>query len=89
MARFNHCRERAKDEQTSLLYEAKPVMPAPHAPHTLSPQPVLNGLRRLRWMRRFRMMVVQVGSQVVSNDCVPGHGGFEKSFLHVAGEVRP
>ena len=47
-------------------------------------------LRRLRWMRRFRMMVVQVRSQTISNDnVVPGHRRFEEVLLHVAGKVRP
>lgn len=39
------------DEQTSLLYEAKPEMLVPHASHTLSIQPVLGRLSRLRWMQ--------------------------------------
>ena len=44
---------------------------------------------RLCWMHRFRMVIVQVRSQVVSNYYVPSHGHFEKSLLHVAREVRP
>jgi hypothetical protein len=35
------------------------------------------------------MVVVQVRSQMVSNDNVPGHSRFEKILLHVAREVRP
>jgi hypothetical protein len=45
--------------------------------------------RRLSWMRRFRMMVMQVRRQMVSNDGIPGHSRFEKCLLHVAGKVRP
>jgi hypothetical protein len=36
------------------------------------------------WMRRFRMVVVQVRSQMVSNYDIPGHGCLEAIFLHVA-----
>jgi hypothetical protein len=46
-------------------------------------------LGRVCRMRRFRMVVVQVRSQMVSNDNVAGHSGFEKALLHVAREVRP
>ena len=34
------------------------------------------------------MVVVQVRSQMVSNYDVPGHGCFEKIFLHVARRSR-
>ncbi len=40
-------------------------------------------------MRRFRMVVVQVRSQVISNYRVLAYGRFEKRFLHVAREIRP
>lgn len=40
-------------------------------------------------MRRFRMVIVQVRSQMVSKDDFSGHGLFEKAFLHVARQVRP
>ena len=46
-------------------------------------------LRRFCRMRRFRMMIVQVRSQMVSKDDFPGHGLFEKALLHVAWKVRP
>ena len=39
-------------------------------------------------MRRFRMVVVQVRSRMVSNYNFPGHGRFEKVLLHLAREVR-
>ena len=44
----------------------------------------LSQLRRLGWMRGFRMVVMQVRSQMVSNYDVLGHGCFEKIFLHLA-----
>ena len=50
---------------------------------------VSSRLRLLYPMRRSRMVVVQVGSQMVSDDIVTGRGHFEKVFLHVAGKVRP
>jgi hypothetical protein len=40
-------------------------------------------------MRRFRMVVVQVRSQMVSNYNFAGHGRFENFLLHVARKVRP
>jgi hypothetical protein len=40
-------------------------------------------------MRRFRMVIMQVRSQMVSNYNFPGHGRFEKVLLHLAREVRP
>ena len=40
-------------------------------------------------MRRFRMVVVQVRSQMVSNYNVIGHSRFEKILLHVARQVCP
>jgi hypothetical protein len=40
-------------------------------------------------MRRFRMVIVQVRSQMVSQDDFPGYGLFEKALLHVAWQVRP
>jgi hypothetical protein len=40
-------------------------------------------------MRRFRMVIVQIRSQVVSKDNFPGYGLFEKALLHVAWQVRP
>jgi len=40
-------------------------------------------------MRRFRMVVVQVQSQMVSKDNFPRHSLFEKTLLHVAWKVRP
>jgi len=40
-------------------------------------------------MRRFRMVVVQVRSQMVSDYNFPAHGRFEKALLHVSREVRP
>jgi hypothetical protein len=33
-------------------------------------------------MRRFRMVIVQVRSQMVSKDDVSGHGCFQKLLLH-------
>ena len=38
-------------------------------------------------MRRFRMVVVQVRSQMVSNYNVPGYSRLENVLLHVAREV--
>jgi hypothetical protein len=35
------------------------------------------------------MVVVQVRSQMVSNNNVPGHSRFEKALLYVARELRP
>ena len=35
------------------------------------------------------MVVVQVRSQMVSNDNFPCHSSFEKALLHVAREVGP
>ena len=40
-------------------------------------------------MHRFRMVIVQVRSQVGSNDYVSGDGRFEKPLLQAAREVRP
>ena len=40
-------------------------------------------------MRRFRMVIVQVRSQMVSQDNFAGHGLFEKALLHIAWKVRP
>ena len=40
-------------------------------------------------MRRFRMVVVQVRSQMVSNYNVPGYSRLENALLHVAREVCP
>lgn len=40
-------------------------------------------------MRRFRMVIVKVRSQMVSSNNVPAHSRFEKALLHVAREVRP
>jgi len=59
-------------------------------PNAVSPEsiaaclPVLRKLRRLCRMRRFRMVVVQVRSQMVSNYDIPGYGCLETIFLHVA-----
>jgi hypothetical protein len=40
-------------------------------------------------MRRFRMVVVQVRSQMVSNYNFVSHSRFKKALLHVARQVRP
>ena len=40
-------------------------------------------------MRRFRMVIVQVRSQMVSNYNVIGHSRFEKILLHVARQACP
>jgi|SRR5580704_11907338 hypothetical protein len=40
-------------------------------------------------MRRFRMVVVQVRSQMVSNYNFVSHSRFEKALLHLARQVRP